>query len=269
MDNRPIGVFDTGLGGLTSVKEIMKALPNEDVVYFGDTGRVPYGTRSREAIIKYAKQDMRFLMEHNIKAIVIACGTVSSVAIKEAASASNVPVLGVVESAVNEAVNATKNNIIGVLGTAATISSNSYDNALNKINSYKIIDVPCPLFVPLVENGYFKSDNEVARLVAQEYLKPVKEAKADTVILGCTHYPLLSDIIQSILGEDVILIDSGKAVVNALAKMLAKNNLLTDKKGGNYSFYVSDSAESFSSLAEIFLEKNINGTVEKIEIEMY
>jgi glutamate racemase len=270
LDNRPIGVFDSGLGGLTAVKEMMDLLPNESIVYFGDTGRVPYGTRSKETIIKYAKQDIRFLLKHNIKAIVIACGTVSSVALNEAIKESTVPTMGVVEGAVLGALNATKNKIIGILGTSATIRSEAYEKAIRAVkDDIKTVSNACPLFVPLVENGYFKKDNEIAILAAKEYLKPLIEQNADTIILGCTHYPLLKDVIASVVGQDVTLIDPGKQAAMALKESLKVNNMLSLNKNGEHRFYVSDSTENFSHYANFFLGKNMNSSVEKIDIETY
>lgn len=270
MDNRPIGVFDTGLGGLTAVKEIMKVLPNESIVYFGDTGRVPYGTRSKETIIKYTYQDIKFLLSKNIKAIVIACGTVSSVAINEAKNASTVPLIGVLESAVNSAVKATKNGNIGVLGTTATINSMAYEKALLSINnSLKITNKACPLFVPLVENGYFNEDNQISYLVAKEYLEPLIKADVDTVILGCTHYPLLINIISKIMKKNVSLIDAGEQTALTLTKMLAQQDMCCQKSEGEYSYFVSDCTENFIKNAEIFLQNNLKGKVEKIDIELY
>lgn len=269
MDNRPIGVFDSGLGGLSCVKEIMKVLPNESIVYFGDTSRVPYGNRSKEIIIKYTYQDIKFLLSKNIKAIVVACGTISSVAINEAKKSSAVPLIGVLESAVNSAVKVTKNNNIGVLGTIATINSMAYEKALLNINnSLKITNKACPLFVPLVENGYFNEDNQISYLVAQQYLEPLIKAKVDTIILGCTHYPLLKKIISKIMGSSVTLIDAGKQTALTLSKMLAQQDMCCQASKANYSYFVSDGVESFTKNAIIFLENDLIGKVEKIDIEL-
>ena len=208
MDNRCIGVFDSGLGGLTCVKELISQLPDESIVYFGDTGRVPYGTRSNETIIKYVESDINFLKTFDIKMIVVACGTASSVALEHIKDNYDIPIIGVVAPTVARAVETTKNGKIGILGTAGTIRSGKYASAIRELMpSAQIYSQPCPLFVPLAENGYF--NKEATRLIAQDYLLPMKEAGVDTVILGCTHYPLLQGVIREILGEGVSLINSG------------------------------------------------------------
>ena len=196
MDNRPIGVFDSGLGGLTGVKELRKRLPHENIVYFGDTGRVPYGSRSPETILQYARQDIAFLLSQNVKCIMAACGTVSSTYPAAEAALLPVPYLGVVDAAAREAAFSTRNRRIGVIGTAATIRSRSYETLLRKlVPGVEITARPCPLFVPLVEAGYVdhsaEDKQEVTRLVIAQYLTEVRDAGVDTLILGCTHYPLI------------------------------------------------------------------------------
>lgn len=268
MDNRPIGVFDSGLGGLTAVKEIIKVLPGEDIIYFGDTGRVPYGTRSTDTIIKYAKQDIRFLLTHNIKTIVIACGTVSTVAINQAREACPVSLMGVVEPSVSKALTSTKNKRIGVIGTSASINSGAYERALKAGDDEAfVINKACPLFVPLVENGYIEKGNKVTTLIAEEYLAPLKEAGIDTLIMGCTHYPLISDIIADYMGSGVTLIDSGFEAANLLAESLKEEDMLSSESSGRLSFFVSDSADNFERLGGMFLNQNINGRVSRIDIE--
>ncbi len=289
MDLRPIGVFDSGLGGLTAVKELMHRLPQESIVYFGDTGRVPYGTRSNETVIKYVFQDIRFLLNFDIKLIIIACGTASSVALEAVRDKFSIPIIGVVEPAVEQAVRVSKNKKIGIIGTTGTVNSGSYARRIGQID-HDIITVSqaCPLFVPLVENGYI--DNQVVRLVAKEYLAPLKAAKVDTIIMGCTHYPLLRKTIADIMGGDINLIDPGLETARYVSKLLAENtqnkqtaesvagNIETvrspELSGHNipmaqYKYFVSDSIESFSKLGGIFLEKEINQSVEKIDIEKY
>ncbi len=269
MDNRSIGVFDSGLGGLTAVKEIMKELPNENIIYFGDTGRVPYGTRSQETIIKYSQNDVNFLLSNDVKMIVIACGTVSSVALPILAKTISVPIVGVVNPTVKAAVRATKNKKIGIIGTSGTIKSGSYEKLIKNIDSsIETFTKACPLFVPLVENGHF--DTMVAELVVEEYLSEIKEKGADTLILGCTHYPLLKNTIQRYMGENVTLIDAGKETAKELKNILTKDDMHTDIKENNqYKFFVSDNVDGFENLGGMFLEQKIDGQVEKIDIEKY
>lgn len=269
MDNRSIGVFDSGLGGLTAVKEIMKLFPDENIVYFGDTGRVPYGTRSKETILKYTHSDIRFLLSCNVKMIIIACGTASSAALPEIKNDFNVPIFGVVDAGCYEAVRVTKNKKIGIIGTSATIKSGAYTKYIKEYDSgIQTFERACPLFVPLVENGHF--DTPVSRLVVEEYLCDIKKAGVDTLILGCTHYPLLRQAISDYMGGTVKLISPGEEVAKYLRKKLTGDMCHTpvaDK--AQYSFYVSDSIESFEELGSIFLETKINGQVNKIDIEKY
>lgn len=271
MDNRPIGVFDSGLGGLTAIKELEKLLPGEDIIYFGDTGRVPYGTKGRDTIVKYAAQIMRFLRGFDVKAVIIACNTVSAVAFDETASVSSVPVIGVVEPAVAAAMRATKNGRIGILGTSATIASGAYDKVILSASPEIVIKSrACPLFVPLVENGHFERGDKITELAAHEYLDEYANWGADTVILGCTHYPILKDIIGEILGDGVTLIDSGREAAVAAAETFEKSGLKCEKQtGGKCSFYVSDYTEDFTRLAGILLEHPLAGYVEKTDIEKY
>ncbi|MBO4940799.1 MAG: glutamate racemase [Clostridia bacterium] len=267
MDKRPIGVFDSGLGGLTCVKEIMKIMPNEEVIYFGDTGRVPYGTRSRDTIIKYVRQDIRFLKTFDIKAIIIACGTASSAALPWIEEENDTKVMGVVEPAARAAVAATKNKRIGVLGTGATIKYGKYMSNIKDIcPDVEVFGKACPMFVPLVENGY--TDSEATRIIAREYLEEMKEKEIDTLILGCTHYPLIKSVIGDIMGKDVTLIDSGAVAARAAYDFLDEKNLLNKgEKNGAYRYFVSDSVEDFSTLGSMFLDRPIKESVEKIDIE--
>ncbi len=269
MDNRPIGVFDSGLGGLTAVKELMHQLPNESIVYFGDTGRVPYGTRSNETIVKYVSQDIRFLLNFDIKIIIIACGTASAVALQRVQPQFDIPIIGVVQPSVEQAVKTTRNKRIAIIGTAGTINSNAYAEKIAAIDpEIKTYSKPCPMFVPLVENGYI--DGEVATLVAQEYLLPLKEEGVDVLIMGCTHYPLLRKIISKVMGKDVHLIDPGAETAKYVKQILQSTDQLSDLiQKVQHQYYVSDSVESFSRLGSMFLEKEINDSVEKIDIEKY
>ncbi len=271
-DNRPIGVFDSGLGGLTAVKELRRLLPGEDIVYFGDTSRVPYGTRGRDTIIGYTRQDIAFLLSKNVKTILAACGTVSSTFPAE--ESSRLPVLynGVVQAAAKAAVQTTRNGKIGIIGTEATIASKSYQLALNQLSpDIQSISNACPLFVPLVENGHFGADDSMAQIAAEEYLAPISAAGVDTLILGCTHYPLLSDTIQRLMGPSVTLIDPGKQAALALQQTLSAHQLLAAQspQPGSTTFYVSDDPARFGKLASVFLGQKENGRVERINIEAY
>ena len=269
MDKRPIGVFDSGLGGLSCVKEIMRLLPKEDVIYFGDTGRVPYGSRSQETLVKYVRQDIRFLKKSDIKMIIIACGTASSAALPWISHEVDTKIIGVVEPAARLAVEKTKNKRIGVLGTAATVKYGKYvENIKAVCPDAEVFQQACPMFVPLVENGY--TDSEVTRMIAKEYLAELRQKGVDTLILGCTHYPLLKKVIGEIMGEGVTLIDSGAAAAEYAKEQLSKWDMLTDSTGaGKYQYYVSDSAQDFAKLGSMFLEKEICESVENIDIEKY
>ena len=272
MDNRPIGVFDSGLGGLTGVRELRKRLPNENIVYFGDTGRVPYGSRSPETILQYARQDIAFLLSKDVKCIMAACGTVSSIYPAAEAAKLPVPYLGVVDAAAREAAFVTRNRRIGVIGTAATIRSRSYETVLRKlVPGVEITARPCPLFVPLVEAGYVDHSaldkQQVTRLVIAQYLAEVREAGVDTLILGCTHYPLIYDIIDRALGSRVTLIDAGKQVARWAQGYLAREDLLAGPGGGGAEFYVSDSPDGFSEIAGLFLGGDVKGDVTQIDLD--
>ncbi len=269
MNNKSIGVFDSGLGGLTAVKQIMQELPNENIIYFGDTGRVPYGTRSRDTIMKYARSDIRFLKSFDVKIIVIACGTASSAALPMIKDEFDVPIVGVIDAAVYAAVRATKNKKIGVIGTPGTIKSGEYEKQINAYDSsMQVFAKACPMFVPLVENGYF--DTPVTRLIVEEYLEGIRSEGVDTLILGCTHYPLLEKVIHEYMGDGVTLINSGAEVAKYLKKKLDSETAHSEKIDENqYRYYVSDDISSFEELGGIFLEREINGQVTKIDIEKY
>ena len=263
-----IGVFDSGLGGLTSVRTLESILPNEKIVYFGDTGRVPYGTKSKDTIIKYALQDMRFLLSHPIDAVLVACGTVSSTSIDILRKNTNLPVLGVVDPSAAAAVSATKNGIVGVIGTGVTIASGAFETALHAIDpSLRVVTTACPLFVPLVENGFITMQDEVTRKVAEDYLEEIKKSGADTLILGCTHFPIIADIIASVL-PGVTLINSGAEAAKAVRERMQKDSLLKND-GGGCEFFVSDEPYGFERVAQMFLGRDVSGKVKKIDIEQY
>lgn len=269
MNNKSIGVFDSGLGGLTTVKQIMQELPNENIIYFGDTGRVPYGTRSRDTILKYTRGDIRFLETFDVKVIVIACGTASSAALPMIKSEFGVPIIGVIDAAVYAAVRATKNGKIGVIGTSGTIKSGEYEKQIHAYsNELEVHSKACPMFVPLVENGYF--DSQVTHLIVEEYLEEMRAEGIDTLILGCTHYPLLAKAIGEYMGDGVTLINAGAEAAKYLKKKFDLEMMHSDKKDKEqYRYYVSDDISSFEALGGIFLEREINGQVSKIDIEKY
>lgn len=270
MDNRPIGVFDSGLGGLTAVKALKRFLPHENIIYFGDTARVPYGSRGVEAIKKFSLSDLKFIGSMGVKAVLAACGTVSSVAMPELKAESPVYITGVVEATAQKALNTTKNGVIGIIGTSATIRSGSYVQYITARNpSVKTVSKACPLFVPLVENGYFSSDNPVVRHVISDCLTEVKDKGIDTLILGCTHYPILEEAIADFFGNGVCLINSGTEAAADISVYLEENNLLSDRKqNGIIEYYVSDNVEGFAENAGIFLSEEIIGSVKKAEIEV-
>ena len=272
MDNRPIGVFDSGMGGLTAVRELAALLPHEQLIYFGDTGRVPYGGRSRTTIIRYARQDVAFLRSFDLKAIVVACGTVSTTALPILqAEAEGFPIFGVVEPTARQAADATRNGKIGLIATRASIRTGAYQAVITRLRpEAQVSALACPLFVPLVENGRTQPGDVVIETVAAEYLAPLKAEGVDTLVLGCTHYPLLKEVIRNFMGADVTLIDSGAAVAQQLCGYLQEQDLAAEESQvGTCRWYVSDSVESFHDLASIFLDREVTEPVEQIAIENY
>ena len=269
VDERPIGVFDSGLGGLTMVKKLTEFLPGEDIIYLGDTGRVPYGPRSRETIVKYACQDAAFLAGYDIKTMVVACNTVCSAAIGVLKCIYNIPVYEVVSTPVKAAASCTRNRKIGIIGTKATIRSGAYETALKKISSdLSVYSVPCPLFVPLVEEGWIGPADEAALNIARRYLDSLVEAQIDTLILGCTHYPLLRDVIAKVMGPEVMLIDSGAKTAELVAADLCDRGMLSENgTGGTIKYFVTDSIEGFSKIASLYLESDVHGMVEQVALE--
>lgn len=260
MDNRPIGVFDSGIGGLTAVKELIELLPNEDIVYFGDVGRVPYGTRSRETIARYAAEDIEFLLGKGVKMIVAACGTASSVITDEMIAAIPVPYTGVILPTAKAAISATKNHRVGIIGTTATVRSGSFPRLLSTLSpDIETLGRDCPLFVPLVENGYIEDDNPVTGLVAQEYLASIKEFGADTLILGCTHYPVIAGVIAREMGGGVTLINSGAETARYVRDYLREHNMLCGRsEAGAQSYYISEQTETFNETAEKFIGRRVS-----------
>lgn len=269
MDNRPIGIFDSGLGGLTCVREVLDILPHENIIYFGDTGRVPYGTRSRETVVKYTEQDIRFLKSFDIKFIIIACGTASSAALPDIADRFDTAICGVVQPTARRAAELSRNGRVAVLGTPGTVRSGKYLEEISCCNpEIQILQKACPLFVPIVENGHTR--DKLAQLVVEEYLPEVKKFGADTVILGCTHYPLLADVIRDYLGDSVTLVDSGACAAEyAKARLTEWEMLSGSEQQGKTQYFVSDSVDGFETLGGMFLQREISGQVQKIEIERY
>lgn len=265
MDNRAIGVFDSGLGGLTAVRRLHALMPDEDIIYFGDTGRVPYGTRGRDTIIKYARQDVAFLRQFDLKAIIIACNTVSSVALDLLGQENDIPIIGTVEPACRRAMTMTQNGKVGVIGTAATVRSGAYERYLHHADgSLTLYTQPCPLFVPLVENGRVQRGDVVIETVVAEYLAPLKDAGVDTLILGCTHYPLLEGVIGDFMGPEVTLIDSGAEAAN-----LASTQFDPAAGPGKTRYFVSDDPDGFDQLACLFLQEQIDVGAGLVDISSY
>lgn len=272
MDLRPIGVFDSGSGGLTAVREIRSILPSENIIYFGDTSRVPYGSRSAEILLRYARQDVRFLRTFDIKALVVACGTVSTTALPRLqAENADLPMLGVVEPSCRRAVSVTRNKRVGLIATAASVRSGAYERTIAGLDGdITVVSKACPLFVPLVENGYVQDGNPVTKLVIADYLESVRDSGIDTLILGCTHYPLLKKMIGDYVGESVTLIDSGKVTAQAAAAALADLDLLSGRtEGGTARYFVSDTPDNFAEQEMLFLGEYAGGPVERIAIESY
>jgi glutamate racemase len=271
MDRRPIGVFDSGLGGLTGVRALTRILPAEDIIYFGDTSRVPYGPRSKETILKYARQDMNFLCGFDLKAVLVACGTISTTSLTELQAEYPVPIVGVVAPAAKRAVEVTKNKKIGLIATKASIASGAYERVIARCDpDAEVLSEACPLFVPLVEAGRFRPGDPVIETVAREYLNPMKKAGVDTLILGCTHYPLLSEVIGNIMGGGVTLVSSGGEAAAELARMLGeKDALAPEGTAGDISYYVSDAVDGFEQAAALFLQQDMRGMAQQINIENY
>ncbi len=254
---RSIGVFDSGIGGLTVIRALMKYLPNENLTYFGDTARNPYGIKSEEVIRQYAYEDGSFLMSKGVKAIVVACNTVSSVALDVIESHFDVPVIGMIHPGASYSVKTSKSKRIGVIGTLATIGSEAYTRAIHQIDpSISVFAVPCPLFVPLAEEGW--DNHPAARLIADEYLAPLRRERIDTLILGCTHYPILRHTIQLAAGSGVQLVDSGEAAIEDVVRVLRERDMLNASKDEpNHEFYVSDVPQRFKYLGDLFLGRQL------------
>jgi glutamate racemase len=265
--HKPIGVFDSGIGGLTVVKRLASTLPNENIIYFGDTARVPYGSKSNSTVIEYSIQNTKFLLQKNIKALVVACNTASSIAIPDLKKIFDIPIIGMIKPGSRMALRKTQNKKIGVIGTRATISNLAYSKEIKKMNNKaEVFEKPCPLFVPLAEEGWIK--HKATYEIAEEYLKELREDGIDTLVLGCTHYPILSEIIQKVIGSKVTLIDSGVASSELIKLELEKFDLLSDSgTTGGQEYYVSDIPAKFKEVAELFLGREIDH-VHKVDLEV-
>ncbi|MCB0742367.1 MAG: glutamate racemase [Ignavibacteriae bacterium] len=264
--SNPIGIFDSGIGGLTVVKSVNTFLPSESIIYFGDTARVPYGSKSNSTIIEYALQDANFLAKKNVKLIIVACNTASAVALDELKKIYELPIIGMINPGAKAAINETKNKIIGVIGTETTISNKAYSKAIKNIDAeIKVVEKACPLFVPLAEEGLI--DHPATKLIAEEYLKELRNENIDTLILGCTHYPILKEVIQEVIGKNVKLIDSGSAASTEVDEYLMGRGIKNYQHNiGKYEYYVSDVPKKFNEIAKRFLGKELE-FLEKVELE--
>lgn len=270
-NDAPIGVFDSGVGGLTVAREIMRQIPNERIVYFGDTARVPYGSKSKDTIIKYTRQIIRFLKTENVKAIVIACNTASAFALETVKQEIDIPIIGVVKPGAKTAVATTKNNKIGIIGTEGTINSGIYTEFIHRLNpEIEVVSKACPLFVPLVEEGFIH--DEITDAVAKRYLAAFEEEGIDSLILGCTHYPLLRSTIAKVMGENVNLVNPAYETAIELKHLLDDKHLANvadiDSPSSMYRFYVSDAAEKFRNFANTILPYDIK-TTKQVNIDEY
>ncbi len=263
--DRPIGIFDSGIGGLTVLKKIIRELPNESTIYLGDTARVPYGIRSPETVIRYSLECTNFLIKKNIKLLVIACNTASAISIWAVRKNSPIPVIGVIGPGAMAAIKASATQKIGVIGTETTIKSRTYLKAIKRIQSeVKVFSIPCPLFVPLVEEGWF--EGRIATLIARKYLSYFKNKGIDTLLLGCTHYPLLKNTLSNVMGGSVTLVDSAVETVKKVRRILEGMEMKRDSKGNSLrEFYVTDSPERFLKVGENFLGQKVEH-IEKIEV---
>lgn len=271
LSDAPVGVFDSGVGGLTVAREIMRQIPNEKIVYFGDTARVPYGSKSKETVTKYSKQIVRFLQEQQVKAIVVACNTASAYALDEIERELDIPIIGVVKPGAKVAIETTRNGKIGVIGTEGTIGSHIYSTYINEMNpDMQVLEKACPLFVHLVEEGLWQ--DPVTDEIAKRYLSVLIDSGIDTLILGCTHYPLIRSTVGKIVGEDVTLVNPAYETARELKELLEKEGLLNRSAQGlgsnQYRFYVSDMADKFRTFANSILKYGIL-SAKTINIENY
>lgn len=267
--DQPIGVFDSGLGGLTVVREVIRRLPNEPLVYFGDTARLPYGPKSPETVVRYAREAARLLLEHEIKLLVVACNTATAHALSVLSAELSIPVVGVIEPGAREAVRVSRTGRIGVLGTVGTIDSGIYDRVLRRLRpDARIFAQPCPLFVPLVEEGF--TAHEATRLIAEEYVKPLRDVEIDAVVLGCTHYPLLRPVLARVFGADVVLVDSARETAAEVEWTLESHDIFAPVSiPVNRRYFASDAPLRFQQACELFLGGGSVGRVEQANAEDY
>lgn len=261
---RAIGIFDSGIGGLTVLKEIITLLPSEDTIYLGDTARVPYGTKSAETVRRYAIENAHFLVDQGLKILVVACNTASAYSLPDLKSLFPIPVVGVIEPGARRAKKVTRNGKIGVIGTEGTIRSGAYERILKDLD-LEVYTQPCPLFVPLVEEGW--TDGMITYLTAKTYLEPLKEKGVDTLILGCTHYPLLKGVIAKIMGEGVVLVDSAEETAQEIKRILESSDSLERGESPTRRFFVTDSPERFVSVGRRFLNNDLMD-VKKVDIPL-
>lgn len=269
MDTRPIGIFDSGVGGLTVVREVLKELPNEKIVYFGDTARVPYGGKSKETVTKFSRQDIHFLLSKDVKAIIIACNTVSSNSLDILQEEFDIPLFGVVNPGVAEALRLTKNKKVGIIGTDATIRSGAYEKLIKQADKdIEVFSKSCPLFVPLVEEGW--TENEISYLTANKYLADLIETGIDSLVLGCTHYPLLKHCLKVTVGDNITLVDPAHATALVVKDYLIKHRLLNEDGDTfhlKHRFFVSDMTDKFDLICKKALNQPF--TAKHIDIETY
>jgi len=256
MNKAPLGVFDSGIGGLTVARALFERLPNESIIYFGDTARVPYGPKSPDTVRRYSAEILAYLLKRGVKAVVIACNTSTAHALGYLKERSPVPVVGVIEPGARAAVAATKTGTIGVIGTAGTIASGAYERAITALRpDVRVYSRPCPLFVPLVEEGWF--DHPAAELIAREYLEPLKRAQVDVLVLGCTHYPLLKKLLSRVMGPDVKLVDSAEETAKVVSDELERQGLLANGGAHEHRFVVSDDEPHFRKVGALFLGEKL------------
>lgn len=265
---KPIGIFDSGIGGLTVAKEIMNLLPYENLIYLGDTARVPYGSKSKKTITQFTREGVNFLLSKDVKMIVIACNTVSATCLEELQNTTKVPIVGVIKPGARAATKATKSGIVGVIGTDRTIKSKAYEKAIWQINEkIEIHSRSCPLFVPLAEEGWL--DNEAAFFTAKTYLEPLIQKNIDTLVLACTHYPLLKPTLQKVVGNKVTLVDSGRETAEEVKKILEQENIKNiTETPAYYHYYVTDNPLKFAQIGGDFLKKPID-PIDLVDLEQY
>lgn len=266
--NNPIGVFDSGVGGLTVAREIMRQLPGEDLVYFGDTARVPYGSKSKKTVLKYSRQIVRFLRTKDVKAIVVACNTASALALDDIAAEIDIPIIGVVKPGAKMAVETTKTGNVGVIGTESTIKSGIYNDYIRELNpDITVVSKACPLFVPLVEEGLL--EDRVTDDIVARYLQEMKEYRVDALVLGCTHYPLIRNTIKRFMGDGVHLVNPAFETAKSLKELLAEQGILnTSRRKPEYEYYVSDGVDKFITFADSVLPCHVTDT-QVVDIESY